>query len=174
MNHEYSSLNSNKRNLRYKYSNTRVYIYIYRERERERETDRQTDKQTDRQTDRQADRQRQREIDRQTDGQTDRNDVCFQWRNEITNLTSGISHCDVVFPMSLLHMTFGETDAQEMQKCYRLGKFSSALNPCGCEVFSFIIQKSSRFFSQYFSSSLSMLVSFNCSINVNFACLLKL
>ena len=55
-----------------------------------------------------------------------------------------------------------------------IGKFSSALNPCGSKVFSFIIQKSSRFFSLCFNSYLSMLVSFNCSINVNFECLLEL
>ena len=44
-------------------------------------------------------------------------DVCFQWRNGIKNLTSGIRQCDVVFLMFLLHMTFRETDALEMQKC---------------------------------------------------------
>ena len=91
----------------------------------------------------------------------------------MTNLMSGIRHCDVVFLMSFLQMTFRETGVQEMQKCQGFGKFSSALNPCGCKVFSFIIQKSSRFFSLYFSSSLSILVSFNCSINVKFACLLN-
>ena len=87
---------------------------------------------------------------------------------------SGIRHCDVVFLMSLLHMAFREIDAQEMRKCLGFGKFSSVLNPCGCKVFSSIIQKSSRFFSLYFNSYLSMLISFYCSINVNFACLLKL
>ena len=46
-----------------------------------------------------------------------RNDVCFQWSNKITNLTSSIRHYDVVFLMSLLHMTFRETDEQEMEKC---------------------------------------------------------
>ena len=43
--------------------------------------------------------------------------VCFQWRNKVTNLMPGVRHCDVVFLMSLLHMTFRETDALEMQKC---------------------------------------------------------
>ena len=45
------------------------------------------------------------------------NDVCFQWRNKITNLASGIRHCDVVFLMSLTHMNFRKTDAQKLQKC---------------------------------------------------------
>ena len=98
----------------------------------------------------------------------------FQWRNKITNLTSGIRLCDVIFLMSLLHIAFTETDAQEMQKCCGFGKFSPALHPCGCKVFSFIFQKSSGFFSLCFNSSLSMLVWFNCSILVNFACLLML
>ena len=44
-------------------------------------------------------------------------DVCFQWGNKITNFTSGIRHCDIVFLMSPLHMTVRETDAQEMWKC---------------------------------------------------------
>ena len=46
-----------------------------------------------------------------------RRNVCFQWRNKITNFMSGITHCDVVFLMSPLHMTVRETDAQEMWKC---------------------------------------------------------
>ena len=62
----------------------------------------------------------------------------FQWRNKTTNLM-------FVFLMSLLHMIFGKTDAQEMQKCWGFRKFSSVLNPCYCRFFSFIIQKSSRF-----------------------------
>ena len=41
----------------------------------------------------------------------------FQSRNKITNLTSGIRHCDVVMLLFLLHMTFRETDPQEIQKC---------------------------------------------------------
>ena len=81
------------------------------------------------------------------------NEVCFQWRNWIKNLTAGIRLCDVVFLLPLLHTTFRETDAQEMQKCYGFGKFCSALNPCGCNDFSFLVQKSSRVFSTYFSSS---------------------
>ena len=43
-----------------------------------------------------------------------KNGFCFQWRNKIKNFTSGIRHCDVVFLMFLVHMTFRETDAQEM------------------------------------------------------------
>ena len=46
-----------------------------------------------------------------------KNDFCFQWRNKIKNFTSSIRHCDVVFLMFLVHMTFRETDAQEMQIC---------------------------------------------------------
>ena len=45
----------------------------------------------------------------------------FQWRNEITNLMSGITHCDVMFLMSLFHMTFRETDAQESLNVRDLG-----------------------------------------------------
>ena len=54
------------------------------------------------------------------------------------NLTSGIRHCDVVFWTSRLHIPFGEADAQKMEKCWGLGKFTSALSPCGGKVFSSI------------------------------------
>ena len=37
-------------------------------------------------------------------------DICFQWKNEITNLTSGIRHYKIGFLMSFLHMTFRKTD----------------------------------------------------------------
>ena len=89
-------------------------------------------------------------------------------------MTAGVRLCDTVFLMSFLGMAFRETNAQEMQKCWGLGKFHPALNPCGFEAFNCLIQKSSRFFSLYFGSSLSMLISFNCLINKNFAYLLKL
>ena len=39
---------------------------------------------------------------------------CLLSMEKITNLMSGIKHCDVVFLMSLLHMTFRETDAQKV------------------------------------------------------------
>ena len=51
------------------------------------------------------------------------------------------------------------SEKQMRKKCrsYGYGKFSSALNACGCKVFSVIIQKSSRFFHLHFSSSLSVI-----------------
>ena len=39
-----------------------------------------------------------------------------------------LRQCDVVVLMPLQHITFRETDAQEMQKYWGFGKFSSALN----------------------------------------------
>ena len=40
----------------------------------------------------------------------------FNGEIDIIDITSGIRHCDAVVLMSLLHTTFRETDAQEMQK----------------------------------------------------------
>ena len=94
----------------------------------------------------------------------------FTVKNEITSLTRGMRQCDVVYLVFLLHMTLRETDPQEMQKCYGFGKFNSALDPCGCNIFNFLMQESSRFYPVFSSSMLS----FNCSINVNFAFLLNL
>ena len=63
---------------------------------------------------------------------------------------------------------------KQMQKKCRNVRNSLTLNPCGCNLFNFFVQKSSHFLSLYFRSSLPMLVSYNCSNNVNFVCLLKL
>ena len=60
--------------------------------------------------------------------------MCFLTSSHIT---SSIRQCDVVFLMFLLHMTFKETDAQEMQKRYGFTKINSSLNSCGCNTFNF-------------------------------------
>ena len=69
------------------------------------------------------------------------------------------------------------SEKQMSKKCRNVKDLGNSvqqwLHLC-CKVFNFIIQMSSRFFSLYFSSSLSMLVSFSCSINVNFVFVLKL
>ena len=63
--------------------------------------------------------------------------------------------------MFLLHKKLRETDAQEMQKCYGFGKFSSPLNKCGCNVLSIVIQKWSCFCYLHFSSFLFMFMTYS-------------